>query len=150
MRLWHKDLICVLPRQQLLGQWRECCAIARSIATDGVTNHILINRLMEYPLEHFVAYSQIVYTEMMNRDYFCSFYNFSKWLDSNYEELAANWPAQVTPYELVKIKNGDIFECWHNDRYYWQCYHNLEEKYDCGGISQDEWETICDEVCLRL
>lgn len=25
MRLWHKDLIPYLPRQQLLGQWRECC-----------------------------------------------------------------------------------------------------------------------------
>lgn len=28
MRLWHKDLIHYLPRQQLIAQWRECCAIA--------------------------------------------------------------------------------------------------------------------------
>lgn len=32
MRLWHKDLIPYLPRQQLIAQWRECCAIAGSIA----------------------------------------------------------------------------------------------------------------------
>ncbi|MFQ7176654.1 MAG: pyrimidine dimer DNA glycosylase/endonuclease V, partial [Streptococcus salivarius] len=25
MRLWHQDLIAKLPRQQLLGQHRECC-----------------------------------------------------------------------------------------------------------------------------
>ena len=32
MRLWHKDLIPLLPRQQLVGQWRECCLIAKQIA----------------------------------------------------------------------------------------------------------------------
>jgi uncharacterized protein (TIGR02328 family) len=37
MRLWHKDLISVLPRQQLLGQWRECCLIARNIAEKRYT-----------------------------------------------------------------------------------------------------------------
>ena len=27
MRLWHESLISKLPRQQLLGQHRECCAL---------------------------------------------------------------------------------------------------------------------------
>ena len=27
MRLWHEELISKLPRQQLLGQHRECCAL---------------------------------------------------------------------------------------------------------------------------
>ena len=27
MRLWHQDMISKLPRQQLLGQHRECCAL---------------------------------------------------------------------------------------------------------------------------
>ena len=27
MRLWHEDLIGKLPRSQLLGQHRECCAL---------------------------------------------------------------------------------------------------------------------------
>lgn len=27
MRLWHEDLLEKLPRQQLLGQHRECCAL---------------------------------------------------------------------------------------------------------------------------
>lgn len=27
MRLWHQDLIKHLPRQQLLGQHRECAAL---------------------------------------------------------------------------------------------------------------------------
>ena len=32
MRLWYKYLIGVLPQKQLLGQWRECCLIAKNIA----------------------------------------------------------------------------------------------------------------------
>lgn len=31
MRLWHKDLIKVLPKEQLLGQWRELACIAKNI-----------------------------------------------------------------------------------------------------------------------
>ena len=27
MRLWHEQLIPVLPKNQLLGQYRECCAL---------------------------------------------------------------------------------------------------------------------------
>ena len=31
MRLWHVDLIHVLPREQLVAQWRELSAIAGKI-----------------------------------------------------------------------------------------------------------------------
>ena len=47
MRLWHKDLIPVLPRQQLIGQWRECCLIAKQISEKGTPNHILVNKIMD-------------------------------------------------------------------------------------------------------
>ena len=33
MRLWHQALISKLPRQQLLGQHRECCALRGKMAT---------------------------------------------------------------------------------------------------------------------
>lgn len=45
MRLWHKDLITVLPRQQLLGQWRELCAIMRNIEERGTPGHVLAGPL---------------------------------------------------------------------------------------------------------
>ena len=48
MRLWHKDLIPVLPRQQLLSQWREVCGIARDINAEGTHNHLLVNRVSNY------------------------------------------------------------------------------------------------------
>ena len=56
MRCWHKDLIPVLPKQQLMGQWRECCLIARSIEKHGTPNHLLVNRIMDYPMDHFWTY----------------------------------------------------------------------------------------------
>lgn len=43
MRLWHKELIPYLPRQQLIAQWRECCAIASNLASKGTPNHLLVN-----------------------------------------------------------------------------------------------------------
>ena len=69
MRLWHKDLIGVLPRQQLLGQWRECCAIAKNIYLNNTPNHILVNKIMNYPIEHFERYSELVQKEMKNRGF---------------------------------------------------------------------------------
>ena len=27
MRLWHEEIILLLPKNQLLGQHRECCAL---------------------------------------------------------------------------------------------------------------------------
>ncbi len=129
MRLWHKYLIPYLPRQQLIAQWRECCCIARSIAVDGTPNHILVNRIMDYPRSHFQTYAKMVYIECISRDYHVSLYNFCKWIHSDFEDV---------PME-------ELFKDWHTRRYFWQCYYNLEEKFDCGGIELEEWELLCDE-----
>ena len=38
-----------------------------------------------------------------------------------------------------KINNNDIFKEWHNNTYLIQCLFNLQEKFCCGGITEDEW-----------
>lgn len=139
MRLWHKELIHVLPRQQLVSQWRECCCIARSISITNEPNHILVNKIMDYPLEHFWNYTKLVYDEMVKRGFEVNFNRFWKWV----KPARSFWLIDDVPFD-------DIFYNWHDDRYYWQCYYNLEEKYDCGGIPEDEWVRLCEEVCLRL
>ncbi|PBH86861.1 pyrimidine dimer DNA glycosylase/endonuclease V, partial [Clostridioides difficile] len=40
MRLWHKDLIDVLPKNQLVSQWRELLAIKGSIDKTGYYTHL--------------------------------------------------------------------------------------------------------------
>lgn len=132
MRLWHKDLIPVLPRQQLLSQWRECCAIAKSISEKGTPNHILVNKIMDYPMGHFWKYGYLIMKEMERRGYKCDFDRFEKWIDK--------------PYALITPSTYHLFENWHNERYLIQCYHNLEEKYDCGGVPKDEWKKVLNKV----
>lgn len=134
MRLWHKDLIPVLPRQQLLSQWRECCCIARNIAVNGTPNHLLVNKILNYPESHFNVYTLNIYNEMKRRNYKCDWDRFSKWrINRNYEP---------------ELKN--IFHGWHNDRYLKQCVYNLQEKYDCGGLTSDEYYKIHNLVAKRL
>lgn len=134
MRLWHKDLIPYLPRQQLLAQWRECCCIARNIAVNGTPNHLLVNKILDYPLEHFYRYACEVSDELERRGYHRDFSKFSKWL----------------PLETCTVTYEDMFRDWHNQRYFYQCFNNLQEKYDCGGISDEEWKRIYGAMILHL
>ena len=133
MRLWHKDLISILPRQQLLGQWRECCLIAKNIAEKGSPNHLLVNKIMNYPIEHFFWYCNSIACEMELRGYFVDLRKITKWI-----------PA---PVDIV-IKD-ELFKDWHNDRYLHQCLMNLQEKYDCGGISEEEYRILDNNTCIE-
>lgn len=126
MRLWHKDLIPYLPRQQLLGQWRECCLIARQIAVNGTPNHILVNQVMNYPAAHFNKYVNAVYIEMVYRGYRVNPERIQKWLVDD--------PGNPSVEEL--------YYGWHDHIYLRECLYNLEEKYRAGGISRDEWAPI--------
>ena len=141
MRLWHTDLIPYLPRQQLLSQWRECVCIAKSLAEKGTPNHILVNKILDYGCEDFLIYGEKIINEMKTRGYKISyesvhkFYNYNKrWRDRRKEDLKGLKPKFAS--------SGPIFQYWHNERYLIQCIHNLEEKYDCGGVSEEEWNVF--------
>ena len=129
MRLWHKDLISVLPRQQLLGQWRECCCISRNICVHGTPDHLLVNKIMDFPIEHFHRYAWEVSNEMFSRGYKCDINKFQSFTKHGIRFI--NTPSHL-----------DMFKGWHDDRYLRQCLYNLQEKYDCGGISDAEWDRI--------
>ena len=127
MRLWHKSLIPVLPRQQLLGQWRELCLIAKNISEKGTPNHILVNPIMDYPLDHLVVYEFYVVDEMRKRGYEPDENKFFKWL-----------PDRMYHY----MSEEHLFNKWHTRKYLIQCLANLEEKHDRGGITDEEWRAI--------
>lgn len=133
MRLWHKDLISVLPKNQLTGQWRECCAIAKAIAENNTPNHILVNRIMNFPLEHFTTYARFVFAEMIKRGYNADFWKFKKWI-----------------FEYNPVNFEELFSSWHNHRYLKQCYYNLQEKFDCGGISIEDMIKIKDKFDEKI
>ena len=71
----------------------------------------------------------MVADEMEKRGYKCNWDKFQKWLQK----------------EVACTTIDSLFKFWHNQRYLVQCYYNLQEKYDCGGITDDEWQRIEDK-----
>ena len=131
-RIWHYKLIPVLPNAMLVSQWRECIAIKRQWEKRTL-KHRLVSYVMNYDGEYFIRYVLRVADEMKKRNikhqeiYIDEIFNFC-------------W-------------NGKIIQDWlnykeHNDRYLKQCYYNLQEKYDRGIITKEEWQKI-DEYYTR-
>ena len=120
MRLWHTDLISVLPREQLVAQWRELSAIAGAIQKKGTPNHILVNFVLIYDYDNFISYAAEVREEMTKRGY--------RTMNSVWEKivsLKSNW---------VRLPHNEIYKEKMNNTYLEICYYNLYEKYLCGGI----------------
>ena len=131
MRLWHKDLIAALPREQLVAQWRECSAIAGAIQKNGTPNHILVNYVLN-DLDAFVAYSYLIRQEMTKRGY--------RTMENVWTKIESIKKSDCWLYYAF----DEIYPNEHNGRYLLQCLYNLEEKYDRGGISEEDWKKIFD------
>lgn len=128
MRLWHTDLISVLPREQLVAQWRELSAIAGAIQKKGTPNHILVNFVLDYDYDNFISYAAEVREEMTKRGY--------RTMNSVWEKITSlktNW---------VKLPHNEIYKEKMNNVYLEICYYNLYEKYLCGGIEKKDWDNI--------
>lgn len=130
MRLWHKDLIEKLPREQLVAQWRECSAIASNIVTKGTPNHILVNKIMDYSFNHFISYAFYIRQEMIRRGY--------RTMNSVWDKITN--VADDDNYDILPL--NELFPDWHDDTYWIICYYNLKEKWMCGGIEDEDWNKI--------
>lgn len=126
MRLWHYKLISVLPKNQLCGQWRELNSIFKL-----QNRHMIINFIYEYKQMHLAYYSKLVVIEMQKRGYKYNLDNLYNYFKPSIKNLSTD----------INLKE-DLFKDKMNYRYLTQCYYNLQEKYDCGGITQQEWNKI--------
>ena len=116
MRLWHEELISKLPRQQLLGQHRECCALR---GNGWGKKHATVNYVFEYEPYLLFKYHELIMEEMENRGY-----NVSKeWFDKNYRGKVCSSHKNL---KEVKIKSPIYKE--HNKEYYQECIENLAQK----------------------
>lgn len=142
MRCWHKDLIPYLPDLQLKGQWRECALIADALAKNGTPNHLLVNRVVEYPAEDLWKYFVSVACEMESRGLKVNYRTMDRVYD-NISKYRATQKFQTTAFG----KDYQIFNGWHNLEYLRICYANLLEKHNGIGksrITDEEWQRICD------
>lgn len=133
MRIWHYELLPYLPELQFKGQLRELVAIMRDIKSKGTTNHILINKVMEYPKTQLSKYFYLYrdeyyrrYGKVVNEQYSFDF--------SHFAPTAVYW-------------GEHLFEGWHNKEYLRVCYANLYEKHKFGvgksKITDEEWTVLC-------
>ena len=131
MRLWHYQLLPYLPELQFKGQLRELVAIMHDWRYKGKTNHILINRVMQFPKEDLGGYFLIYKRE--------------------YEMRGKRFPIK-TEKEFYDFCHGGAnkppFIDWHNKEYLRVCMANLYEKHTMGvgksRITDEEWKRLVD------
>ena len=130
MRLWHYKLLPYLPDAQFKGQLRELVAIMHDWRDKGATNHLLINRVMEYSKRELTAYFLDYELEYRRR--------YGKTLDKYNQEFIGFYDDN---YKLTD------YDGWHNKEYLRVCMANLYEKHFFGvgksRITDEEWETLC-------
>lgn len=128
MRLWHYKLIesGLLPKSQLLAQWRELNSIFKNH-----NKHILINYIYDHPKDYLWEYTMIVLKEMQRRNIAIKSIKNA----DNYFEGIGDIPRTIGHFYTFEE---------HNNEYLTICYWNLREKYLRGqkDFSADLWQKI--------
>lgn len=119
MRLWHEKLINKLPRQQLLGQHRECCALRGKgwSKKHKVVDYVFCGDFHN-AYNKLYAYHLLVMKEMLNRGYKVEI----KWFNISYRGLKLGF----NPIIDMNLKNNIYKE--HNKSYLDDCINNLRNK----------------------
>lgn len=116
MRLWHEQIIHILPKNQLLGQHRECCALR---GNGWNKKHKTVDYVFTYsPYNLFIYHSKIM-DEMEKRGYRVS----REWRDKNYRGQKAE---SYSNLEETNISSPIYKE--HNEEYLSECIENLAGK----------------------
>ncbi len=136
MRLWHQKLIPYLPRQQLLGQHRECCALR---GKSWGKKHSVVNYVFTYAPDELVAYHYLIMEEMKRRGYSPD----KTWYHPNWRGTALGEVESWTYQDTVDIiyqaaYDGAMIYDEHNDAYLHECIENLRGK----GIDVSEMEKL--------
>ncbi|MBP2621595.1 TIGR02328 family protein [Streptococcus panodentis] len=116
MRLWHQDLIEKLPRQQLLGQHRECAALR---GKGWGKPHATVNYVFEHSPYLLYSYHQLIMKEMQKRGYQPD----ALWLDKDYRGKSC--PAYE---DLPELAVSLPIYPEHDAAYLQECLENLREK----------------------
>ena len=117
MRLWHETLIPLLPKNQLLGQHRECCALR---GNGWGRKHSTVNYVFEHSPYLLYKYHEKIMQEMKNRGYNVS----EEWLDKNYRGKNTQAYKDLCETEILTPIYPE-----HNEEYMKECLENLSRKH---------------------
>lgn len=137
MKVWHKDLISVLPRKELILQWRNCCAIAKEITETGTVKG-QAKEVCGYSLGHLRAYAMVVANECGKRGYKIRPECFWRY-----------FPGMTQILLVIPDHRERIFPKWHNDMYLLECLGELYGKRRHGTIAKQDWERIEEKFILK-
>ncbi|MCK8817140.1 TIGR02328 family protein [Natroniella sulfidigena] len=121
MRLWHQNLIDKLPRQQLLGQHRECCALR---GKGWAKKHATVDYVFKYDASRLVAYHFKVMLEMKEREYKPA----EEWFEESYRGKAVGYDSSFCTLSPEEHLSKKIIYPEHNKQYLKECLTNLFEK----------------------
>lgn len=118
MRLWHAQLINKLPRPQLLGQHRECCALR---GNGWGKPHSTVNYVFNHLPYKLFLYHKSVMNEMKQRGYNVT----EAWLDPFYRGRQCEpWSEEEFGY----VTEGPPHYPEHDEAYLKECLENLRGK----------------------
>lgn len=126
MRLWHQLILSKLPRQQLLGQHRECAALREA---GWGRKHSVVNYVFDHDPSYLVAYHWLVMDEMRNRGYNpdTAWYN-PDWRGKTLGEQKGWANYSMVESLLSKSEAGIMIYKEHNKEYLQECIDNLKSK----------------------
>jgi uncharacterized protein (TIGR02328 family) len=119
MRLWHQHLIPLLPRQQLLGQHREACALR---GKGWGKPHATVNYVFKHPYSYLYDYHVLIMNEMQRRGYEAN----SVWKNISYRGKLLG--EDNTSFTAKVPTNKEIVYPEHNEEYLQECSDNLKGK----------------------
>lgn len=114
MRLWAEQLISRLPRQQLLGQHRECAALR---GNGWGKPHSVVNYVFTYPAAYLVRYHLLIMEEMAVRGYNVA----PEWRNPVYRGQ------RCEPFPGLDMAAAAAYP-EHDERYVLECLENLKTK----------------------
>ncbi len=139
MRIWHTELLPYLPDLQFKGQLRELVAIMHDWRDKGTTNHILINKVMDYPRSELSVYFA---------NYCNEFYKRYNAFPKNYEKYIYEFAEFCCDEKMCLKEYRKLYKDWHTKEYLRSNLSNLWEKHFCGigkyRITEEEWERLCE------
>jgi uncharacterized protein (TIGR02328 family) len=116
LRLWHQKLIPFLPRQQLLGQHRECAALR---GNGWGRPHATVNYVFNYSPYKLFQFHMLVINEMKKRGYNPDM----QWADPLFRGKKC-----VKYNELEQVSLKDPIYPEHDEDHLKSCLLNLKNK----------------------
>lgn len=131
MRLWHYELIPVLPQNILIRLWHDCEAIGSNLERKGTTGDVKCDKILDFDWKEFREYCIKVRDTMIGEH--------CKVNDRLAGLLLNRIEANKDKFHPAYILDGGVYKNWHDLDYFDLCYMLIKELYGCGVISERDW-----------